>query len=127
MLTATQLAQARATQETIMTAQCVIRGPGDGWVWDGAASVPAPGPVVYSGKCRWQRASLSAQVVSAGRQDVTVARFVGAIPWEQADIFAGFTLEVTAADDPALLGTYTLTEVEASSFATCRRLHGERP
>lgn len=129
MLTPFQLAQARAAQEAIMTATCVIRSPGDGYIWDPELQqeVPDPGDVVYTGKCRWQRASLSAQVIIAGEQDVTVTQYVGAIPYEQADVLAGMTLEVTAAADPALLGTYTLTEAEASSFATARRLHGERP
>ena len=127
MLTVAQLAQARAAQEAIMTATCAIHEPGEGWIWDPdtQTEVPAPGAVVYAGPCRWQRAA-DAQVVVAGEQGLTVGRYVGAIPWHVVDVTDKMTLEVTASDDPALLGSYALTEVEASSFVTCRRLHGVR-
>ena len=111
-----------------MTATCVIRGKGEGWVYDPeqGKDVPAPGPVIYDGPVRWQR-DRDAVVVVAGTQDVKVRKAVGAVPWHVTDVVEGMTLEVTSSDDPGLLGVFTITEVEASSFATARRLHGQRP
>lgn len=123
------LTSARRAQESIMTATCVIRDPAPRWEWDpeSRTEVEVPGPEVYRGICRWQRAGLSGRVIRAGGQGVPVGQFVGAIPWHATAVAADMVLEILTADDPALLGTYTLTEAEASSFATARRLHGERP
>lgn len=129
IVTDAMLTSARRAQASIMTARCIIRDPETRWAWDEEtqSEVEVLGEVVYSGPCRWQAKQVGTQTVPAGGQPIPVDQFVGAIPWDAPTIKPGMTLEITEADDPELLGMYTLNRAEASSFATARRLHGERP
>ncbi len=127
LLTDADLAEARALQEALMTAACVVRAPGDGWVWNGTADVPAVGQVLYSGKCRVQPEPQHGVTV-AGGQDVPSRIFVGAVPWMVTGLAPGHTVEVTACMDPDLIGArLTVVDVEGQTVAlTARRFKAVR-
>ena len=124
MLTQVQLAQARAAQEAIMHACVTVRSPGDGYQWNPETreSEPVTSATIYSGPGNVQAAS-GGTLATIGGQQVTISGLVAKVPWWVTGIAPGQTVEVSSSIDPAAdKQTYTVTAVEANTFAlTCRR------
>ena len=129
MLTAAQLAAARAAQESLMRSTGTIDRPGNGWTYDPdmGSEVRVPDTQVYSGPVRVQRKPNAAMWTPAGAETIPVAGYVAAVPWHVVGFRVGDVLTVTASDDPAAEGRrFTIVDVELNAFAqTARRFHCE--
>ncbi|QXT62752.1 DUF6093 family protein [Tessaracoccus palaemonis] len=123
MLTATELAEARAMQTSLMASTLLIERR-DG-VTEGDYSATTQWTPIYQGPGRLQADSRTkAPLVDLGGQLVRPASYAAAIPWDAPPIAIGDRVTVTASTTAA--GSYTIQSVEhGATFVTCRRFTAE--
>lgn len=115
MLTAHQLAAARAAQLSIMHSTLRINAPG-GPRWDPntRTEVDTPGELIYEGVGRIQPDNQRAKTITAGGEGVVIVEYVGAIPWYRAGIAPGHIVTLvepaTGAGQPGK--RWVITEAE---------------
>jgi len=123
-LSAAELADARAMQAIAMQDQCtIVRFTGEPG-WDPVTeSATRPTTTIYTGVCRVQPSARAQREVVSVDEQVTIAEFAAAVPWDVSDVQVNDLLTVTASADPALAGaTVRVVDVQASTFATARHL-----
>ena len=123
MLSESDLADARALQESIMLDEGVLEEK-TGTTFDPVTNTEVDvWEPVYTGKGRAQ-AQLNrgaTQPIVAGQQ-VELQAYACAIPWDAPEPATGMRWRITDSLDPDLVGkALGITTVQASTFATARR------
>lgn len=127
MLSAAELDWCRATHELAMPDVCEIRHPGGtaGEFDPGTGSTPVvPFGPFYDQACAAQDDPAAARELLVAEQEVALQVTVVRVPWHVTEVAKGDLVTVTVSADPVLLerGKMTVQSVQASTFATCRRL-----
>ena len=130
MLTPEQLAQCRATHETIFGDKLRMRhrAPATQAPFDPALGYEpstAEEPF-YDGPGRIQARPVQSGSATPGEQAVTVLGYAAAVPWSVADVRPTDIVECYASVDPKNVGLYTVLDVQSSTFETARRLSCEK-
>lgn len=118
--------RARALADSLLVnAQCVIRQPGDGWVFDPdtGTSIPTTAPVVYEGPCQFHPASQVAGVRETLAGEITVAPgyYVLGVPHTVTGVRYGATATITLTDDPETTATVRVLSYNIDSVTLTRR------
>lgn len=118
---------AREHMDTSFPDTCTIRHPGGtaGTFDPETGNTPTvPYPAHYSGPCAAEDDPTAARELLVAEQEVTLAVTVVRVPWSVTDVAEGDLVTVTDSADPVLVarGEMTVTDVQASTSATYRRL-----
>jgi hypothetical protein len=126
VLTPGQLAQCRATHETIFGDRLRIRhdDPVEG-VFDpvlGYAPVTMPAPF-YDGPGRIQARPVQSGAQTSAEQVITVLGYAVAVPWSVSAVRPTDIVECYQSADPRNVGkTLRVEDVQSSTFETARRM-----
>lgn len=104
---AAALPELRAQAESMMTAHCVIRMKGPGFVFDPVTKTGSVqrGDVVYSGKCRVRpSSSLDRNADLVGEQRVTTASYVVRVPVGVSGVVPDCVVTIDQSNDPHMQG-----------------------
>lgn len=127
MLTPEQLAQCRATHETIFGDKLRMRhrAPATQAAFDPAlgyepSTAEAP---YYDGPGRIQARPVQSGSATSGDQLITVLGYVVAVPWSVDDVRPTDLVECYESVDPRNVGkVVTVLDVQSSTFETARRM-----
>lgn len=130
MLTPAQLAQCRATHETIFGDRLRIRHrePATQAAFNPAlgyepSTAEAP---FYDGPGRIQARPVQSGTQNPGEQAVTVLGYAVAVPWSVTEVRPTDIVECYASADPRNVGkVLTVADVQSSTFETARRMSCE--
>lgn len=127
MLSPAELAYCRQTHELVMVDACTIRHPGGTagtFNPDTGTTDVVPHPPFYTGACAAQDDPAAARELLVAEQEVTLEVTVVRAPWDVVDVVEGDLVTLTQSADPVLMGRgeMTVAKVQASTFATARRL-----
>lgn len=127
MLSAAELAWCRETHALAMPDVCEIRHPGGAagaFNPDTGSTPTTPNQPFYDGACAAQDDPAAARELLVAEQEVALGVTVVRVPWDVTEVAEGDLVTVTVSADPVLAGRgeMTVQKVQASSFATARRL-----
>ena len=117
------LDRGRAAAERAMADTCVIRRRTDTTTDDFSGVATPTYATLYTGKCRMQQNTPSAQQLDVGEDRVLLQPFVLSVPISVTGIQPGDQATVTASLDPDLVGRVFLVKAVAhKTNLTARRL-----